>query len=73
MFGVENLGERLLSRIELLAINGLFRLTKLEFHLFAFKFNARESSGRGPETTGLEPPPSKANAIKPRFWRACHR
>ena len=36
MFGVENVGERLLFRVEFLVLEGLFRLTKLVFHLFAF-------------------------------------
>ena len=36
MFGVENVGERLLFRVEFLVLEGLFRLTKLVFHLFVF-------------------------------------
>ena len=36
MFGVENVGERLLFRVEFLVLEGLFRLTKLVFHLSAF-------------------------------------
>jgi hypothetical protein len=36
VFGVENVGERLLFRVEFLLVQGLFRLTKLVFHLSAF-------------------------------------
>ena len=36
MFGVENVGERLLFRAEFLVLEGLFRLTKLVFHFSAF-------------------------------------
>ncbi len=36
VFGVENVGERLLFRVEFLVLEGLFRLTKLVFHLSAF-------------------------------------
>jgi hypothetical protein len=38
VFGVENVGERLLFRAEFLVLKGkgLFRLTKLVFHLCAF-------------------------------------
>ena len=36
MFGVENVGERLLFRVEFWVLQGVVRLTKLEFHLSAF-------------------------------------
>ncbi len=36
MFGVEMIAERLLFRVEFLVLKGLFRRTKLVFHLFAF-------------------------------------
>jgi hypothetical protein len=36
VFGVENVGERLLFSVEFLVLEGLFRLTKLVLHLSAF-------------------------------------
>jgi hypothetical protein len=55
VFGVENVGERLLFRVEFLVLKGLFRLTKLVFHPSAF-LNLEASCHARPKTNSISHP-----------------